>query len=173
MTAAWLQLGALAGGVLVSTRLLGPYLAAVLEGGAAPGDRLFRLLALRYPPAEMYSAYLAVRSRKQEKVTVAVDYLDSTLERDWKRFILPLFEAPERVLKNGRDLYGLEPQTEETAVRALVGSNDAWLSACAIAAAGELALRAVLPEIERVSKISGSENAAVAHTAAALLAPKG
>ena len=41
---AWLQLGALVGVVLVSTRVLGPYLAAVLEGGAAPGDRFFRPL---------------------------------------------------------------------------------------------------------------------------------
>lgn len=37
----WLQLAALVGLVLLSTRLLGPYLARVLGGGAAPGDRVF------------------------------------------------------------------------------------------------------------------------------------
>jgi K+-transporting ATPase ATPase A chain len=37
----WLQLGALIGLVLVSTRLLGPYLARVIGGGPAPGDRVF------------------------------------------------------------------------------------------------------------------------------------
>ena len=133
-------------------------------------DRLFRLLALRYPPVEMYNAYLAVRSRKQEKVTTAVEYLDSTLDRDWKRYIVPLFEAPERVAKNGKALFGMEMQTTETAVRALVGSGDVWLTACAMATAGELKLRAVLPEIERAQKLSGPQNAAVAQSAIASLA---
>ena len=133
-------------------------------------DRLFRLLALRYPPVEMYNAYLAVRSRKPEKVTAAVEFLDSTLDRDWKRFIVPLFEAPERVAKNGKILFGMETQTTETAVRALVGSTDVWLTACAMATAGELKLRAVLPEIERVQKTSGPQNTAVAKAAVVSLA---
>jgi len=37
----WLQLLALVGSIFVVTRLLGPYLAKVLEGGPAPGDRVF------------------------------------------------------------------------------------------------------------------------------------
>jgi K+-transporting ATPase ATPase A chain len=37
----WLQVAALAGLVLLSTRLLGSYLASVLGGGATPGDRFF------------------------------------------------------------------------------------------------------------------------------------
>jgi potassium-transporting ATPase potassium-binding subunit len=37
----WLQLLALVGSIFVVTRLLGPYLAKVLEGGSAPGDRVF------------------------------------------------------------------------------------------------------------------------------------
>jgi K+-transporting ATPase ATPase A chain len=37
----WLQLLALVGGIFVVTRLLGPHLARVLEGGPAPGDRIF------------------------------------------------------------------------------------------------------------------------------------
>jgi K+-transporting ATPase ATPase A chain len=37
----WLQLGALVGLILASTRLLGPYLARVLGGGPAPADRVF------------------------------------------------------------------------------------------------------------------------------------
>jgi len=37
----WLQLLALVGSIFVVTRLLGPYLARVLDGGSAPGDRFF------------------------------------------------------------------------------------------------------------------------------------
>lgn len=39
--AAWLQIGALVGLLLIGTRLLGPYIARVYSGGAAPGDRVF------------------------------------------------------------------------------------------------------------------------------------
>ena len=133
-------------------------------------DRLFRLLALRYPPAEVYSAFLAVRSRQPEKITVALDYLDSTLDRDLKKFIIPLFEGPQRAARNARDLYGIESPTEESAVRCLVGSNDPWIAACAMATAGERQLRALLPEILRVGQQRGQKNAAVAEAAAAMLA---
>jgi potassium-transporting ATPase potassium-binding subunit len=37
----WLQLAALVAGIFIVTRLLGPYLAKVLDGGSAPGDRVF------------------------------------------------------------------------------------------------------------------------------------
>jgi K+-transporting ATPase ATPase A chain len=39
--AAWLQIAVLIGLLLLGTRLLGPYLAKVYDGGAAPGDRIF------------------------------------------------------------------------------------------------------------------------------------
>ena len=39
--AAWLQIAALIGLLLLGTRLLGPYLARVYSGGPAPGDRVF------------------------------------------------------------------------------------------------------------------------------------
>jgi K+-transporting ATPase ATPase A chain len=42
MTAAsWLQLAALTGAVVLGARLLGPFIARVYAGGAAPGDRVF------------------------------------------------------------------------------------------------------------------------------------
>ena len=40
-TAAWLQIAALIGLLLVGTRLLGPYVADVFGDGPAPGDRVF------------------------------------------------------------------------------------------------------------------------------------
>ncbi len=133
-------------------------------------DRLFRLLALLYSATEMYSAFLAVRTREPEKVTVALDYLDSTLDRDLKKFIIPLFEGAPRVAKNARDLYRIESPTEEAAVRSLIVASDPWLAACAISTAAERGLRTLLPEIVRVGKQSGPDNAAVAQAAAAVLA---
>jgi len=65
----WLQLGALVGAVLVSTRLLGPYLAAVLEGGRSPGDRVFRPL---------------------ERVVYRVGGIDPASEQRWSVYALSL-----------------------------------------------------------------------------------
>ena len=48
-------------------------------------ERLFRLLGLRYPPKEMYSAYRAVSRRQHDEATAALEFLDNTLERDLKR----------------------------------------------------------------------------------------
>lgn len=132
--------------------------------------RLFRLLGLRYPPKEIYSAYLAVSRRHPEDGSAALDFLDSVLERDLKRVLLPLLDAPEYLLERGRELFGFEVRSAEQAIRQLIASGDPWLVACAMAAAGELKLRSLAPEIERTAAESGREVAEVARSVTAALA---
>jgi AAA family ATP:ADP antiporter len=133
-------------------------------------ERLFRLLGLRYPPTEIYSAYLAVNRRHAEQFSAALEFLDSVLERDLKRILLPLLDAPEHVLEIGRHLFGIEPKTPEQAVRELIHSGDPWLVACAVAAAGELRLYRLAPEIQHAGENTGPDVAEVARSVAALLA---
>ncbi len=127
-------------------------------------ERLFRLLGLRYPPKEIYAAYRAVQSRREQQLATAIEFLDNTLERDLKRFLLPLLDAPEHS-RNGRDLFGIEEKDAEAAVRELIRSDDDWLVACSIAAAAELGLRAVTGDIRQVSRGAGAEVAPVAEAA--------
>jgi hypothetical protein len=101
-------------------------------------DRLFRLLGLRYPPREMYTTYRAVSRPGSEEAIAAIEFLDSTLEPDLKRILLPLLDAPEYALDRGRELFGIEPPPVESVVRSLIASGDSWLRACARAAAAEL-----------------------------------
>lgn len=133
-------------------------------------ERLFRLLGLRYPPTEIYSAYLAVNRRHGEQFSAALEFLDSVLERDLKRILLPLLDAPEHVLETGRHLFSIEPKTPEEAIRELIRSGDPWLVACAVAATGELRLHRLAPDIQDAAKNTGPEVAEVARSTVALLA---
>lgn len=133
-------------------------------------ERLFRLLGLRYPPREIYSAYLAVSKSKSGDATAALEFLDSVLERSLKRILLPLLDAPEHLLDRGRDLFGVEVPTAEAAIRDLIRSHDPWLVACSMAAAAELHMRSLAPDIAQAAQEATEEISEVARSAEAALA---
>ena len=74
------------------------------------------------------------------------------------------------VLETGRHLFGIEVKTPETAVRDLILSGDVWLAACAVAAAGELRMHRLAPDIRRAAENTGMEVAEVARSVEPLLA---
>ena len=152
---------------LAATRLLARTIEDRLTATLA---RLFRLLGLRYPPKEIYSAYLAVSGRRHEELSAAVEFLDNVMERDLKKMLLPLLEAPDHVLEQGRDLYGVNVPTAEEAIRDLIRSHDPWLVACAVASAAELKLRSLAPEIAQAAQESEQDVSEVARSAEAALA---
>ncbi|MCL5743493.1 MAG: hypothetical protein M1541_06135, partial [Acidobacteria bacterium] len=133
-------------------------------------ERLFRLLGLRYPPKEIYAAYLAVNQRRSESYSAAVEFLDSVLERPLKRVLLPLLDENGDTVSHGRDLFGIEVFDIERAVGELIGSGDSWLVACAMAAAAELNLKRLARTISETGSRAGSEVAEVARSAAGALA---
>jgi len=115
-------------------------------------ERLFRLLGLRYPPKEIYSSYLAVERRQAEEMSAAVEFLDNLLDRDLKRVLIPLLDAPESLPERARDLYGISYADAQSAVRELIRSRDPWLVPCAMAAAAELQFRNLAPEIAQAAE---------------------
>jgi ATP/ADP translocase len=133
-------------------------------------ERLFRLLGLRYPPKEIYNVYLAVSRDNAEDHTAALEFLDTTLDHNLKRILIPLLDAPETRLERGRELFGVEPLTAEQAIRELIRSHDPWLVPCAMATAAELNLRSLAPEIAAAATHSETEVSEVARSAGATLA---
>lgn len=127
--------------------------------------RLFRLLGLRYPPKEIYLAYLAVNHRREAQSGAAIEFLDNILERPFKRVLLPLLDAPADAIDRGRDLFGIEPRDAETAIAELIRSGDPWLAACAIAAAAELRMGQLAGLIAEGLQGAGAEIRAVAQRA--------
>jgi AAA family ATP:ADP antiporter len=133
-------------------------------------ERLFHLLGLRYPPREIYAAYVALgEGLKSDKATAALEFLDNVLEREVKRIVMPLLDDSLRVAQTGRELYGIEEKDVETALRDLIRSGDSWLTACAIATAAELKAHQLAPEIVPLSRRAGTEVGMVARSALAVL----
>ncbi len=132
-------------------------------------ERLFRLLGLRYPPKEIYNVYRAVQRADAEAHTAALEFLDATLDRNLKRILIPLLDAPETRLERGRELFGVEPMTAEQAIRELIRSHDPWLAPCAIATAAQLKLRSLAPEIAEAAGGSDGEMSEVARSAESAL----
>ena len=110
-------------------------------------SRLFRLLGLRYPPKDVYYAYLAVSKPTRYDSATALEFLDNILDRDLKRVLLPLLDAPQNVLSHGQDLFGVQSLPIEDAIRSQIRSGDTWLVACATAAAAELKMSSLVDGI--------------------------
>jgi AAA family ATP:ADP antiporter len=104
-------------------------------------ERLFRLLALVYPPREIYNAYAAIRETSGPTTTTAgatlranaLELLDNVLSVEVKRVILPLVEDgdAEMRLKPLRDMLGVRPPSQRDALDALQNADDALLSGAA------------------------------------------
>src|SRR5206468_3537705 len=119
---------------------------------------------------ETDSAFRAVSRNKHEDATAALEFLDNTLERDIKRILLPLLDAPEHLHEHGKELFGVEVLTAEDAIRELIRSHDPWLVACAMAAAAELGMRSLAGEIRQAGQEAQEEVLEVARSAEARLA---
>jgi AAA family ATP:ADP antiporter len=134
-------------------------------------ERLFRLLGLRYPPKQIYAAYLAVNRRKADEFTTALEFLDNLLDRELKRVLLPLLDYDLSKGPSSANVhFGVLEKDVPTALRDLMNSGDEWLVSCAIATAAELNLRQLAPEIDRVSQSAGAQVAEVAAPALTVLA---
>ncbi|MGD0013703.1 MAG: Npt1/Npt2 family nucleotide transporter [Bryobacteraceae bacterium] len=131
--------------------------------------RLFRLLGLRYPPREIYATYLAIQGKRQQAASTALEFLDNILDRDIKRYLLPVLDASGHQGR-GRELFGIPDKDVTAAIRELIRSGDPWLTACAMAAAADLRLHGLRPEILEASRNAGAEVGQVGERAVAALA---
>ena len=129
--------------------------------------QLFQLLSFLYPAKEMQGTYLALTKRDRDTHSAAIDFLDSVLDQDLKKVVVPILDAPERALERGKALFGIEPQDVESTIGTLMQSDEQWIASCAIAAAGELKLRSLAGE---VAKAVHRRDPAVSHVAAAAAA---
>ena len=132
--------------------------------------RLFQLLSILYPAKEMQGTYLALSKRDKDTHSAAIDFLDSILEQDLKKVVVPIFDAPERALDRGKALFGIEPQNAEAVIGDLLQSDEQWIASCAIAAAGELKLRSLAGAVAKAVHRKDSAVSDVATSAGAALA---
>lgn len=59
-------------------------------------DRLFRLLGLRYAPADIIPVYRGLKSSDRKQQLSAIEFLDNLLDSPLKRLLIPLIEIKTR-----------------------------------------------------------------------------
>ena len=133
-------------------------------------ERMFRLLGLRYPPLQIYAAWRAVQRGKGDDLSAALEFLDNVLDRELKRVIIPLLDTSEnaRLARFGEEYFGMQRKSIEDALRDLMRGGDEWLASCAVATAGELKLKSLAPEAERLASGDNSVSEVAREAALAL-----
>jgi len=103
-------------------------------------ERIFRLLALKYPPDDIYNAYRGIVSRSPKLKANAIEFLDNLLDHPLKRWIIPMIERPSTDAR----IHGFPSPYKPTALSGtdaltlLLGGPDHWLRACALFLIAEL-----------------------------------
>jgi HEAT repeat protein len=119
--------------------------------------RLPLLLGLRYDQRGVERAFAALSRPSAEERSAAAEFLETLLQRDLKRMVIPLLDDRTRLASAAKHLFGIDPMSPEAALRELMGSGDAWLVSCAVQGAAELRLAGLRPDVEALQGRSGHE----------------
>jgi AAA family ATP:ADP antiporter len=97
-------------------------------------ERIFRLLGLRYPPKDIFSTYLGLKSGRHTQRASAIEFLDNLLPANLKKYIFPIIDEPsaELIARRGAQLFGIRLTQRQDAVLFLFEGRDLWLKCCAI-----------------------------------------
>lgn len=120
--------------------------------------RVFSLLEVRYPVAAVAQACQAIEGVASGTRQMAIELLDSVVERQVKAVLIPLLEAPvERVIDIARKGFDIERQPVVIRLAYLAQGPDGWLSACALHRVGLLGLHSlasvVIASLEAVDPV--------------------
>jgi AAA family ATP:ADP antiporter len=122
-------------------------------------ERVFRLLGLRYPPHDMYTAYNGWRSPQSHTRASAIEFLDNLLLPDLKQLLFPILEesAVDTLLARGNQYFGLQRMSAASHLEQLIHGHDEWLQTIALYVAGNLGLVELLESVRSAGN-SQSEN---------------
>lgn len=127
-------------------------------------ERVFRLLGLRYPPADIYSAYNGLRSQRGRLRASAIEFLDNLLQPDMKQLLFPILEesAAESLLTYGNQHFGLQHKSRDAYLEQCINGRDTWLRTLSIYVAGELGIVGLSAAVRSASS---SESSMIRETA--------
>jgi AAA family ATP:ADP antiporter len=120
-------------------------------------ERIFRLMAIRWPRFDVESAYVGVMAEDASVRANALEFLDAVLKPQVRTLVLPLLDPQvsraERV-RLANEVLGTRVESHEDAVSALLHSPDPWLRSCGVYAIGALGLTKLAGELDKVD-VSG------------------
>ncbi len=117
-------------------------------------ERIFRLLALLYPPRDIHNAYVGLRLGRPRVQANALEVLEHLLKAEHYRMLAGALD-PEVSLEEKLKFAGRVAQagvgTRQEAMRILLHSEDRWLRACALHAVGKGRIMELYGEVQKVS----------------------
>jgi AAA family ATP:ADP antiporter len=126
------------------------FLALVLrERTAQSYNRVFRRLALLYPPLEIFSVYLGTMSEDARVRANAVEYIDRALPSELRSLVLPLLPGAKSAVRDelADTRFSLPRMTPSESLAALLDSHDMWLRTCALYVVGARREQALRPHV--------------------------
>jgi len=116
-------------------------------------ERIFRLLALLYPPRDIYNAYVGVKSGRAQLRANALEVLEHLLKPEHFRMLSyaldPEITASDR-LSFARRFCRVGVNSKAEALRILLHCDDRWLCACSLHAIGELGLAELCEDVRQL-----------------------
>jgi len=116
-------------------------------------ERIFRFLALIYPPRDVYNAYVGVKSGRPQLHANALEVLEHLLKPEHYRLLSyvldPEIGHAEKLNFAARFCHTTVSSKAE-ALRILLQSDDRWLCACSLHAIGEMHLEEMKGEVQQV-----------------------
>ena len=113
-------------------------------------ERVFRLLKVLYPGADMHSAYVGLQSDNPVVHDNALEFVETVLNAELRALLVPLLDREITVdqrVQIADHVTGIPIRTAADAVRVLVATDDAWLQSCAAFLAGELCIEKLVPQL--------------------------
>jgi ATP:ADP antiporter, AAA family len=113
-------------------------------------ERIFRLLKVLYPAADMHSAYVGLQSDNPVVHDNALEFVETVLNTELRALLIPLLDRDITVdqrVQIADHVTSIPIKTAAEAVRVLVATEDAWLQSCAAFLAGELRLEKLAPQL--------------------------
>lgn len=113
-------------------------------------ERIFRLLGLKYPPDDIYHAYIGINQANDAEFRHnAVEYLDNVLHPSLKKIIIPIVEAAslDTIADETLEQLGVKIPTEFDCLLLLLAGHDNEIKARTLRLIGELGDERYLPFI--------------------------
>lgn len=100
--------------------------------------RMFRRLALLYPPRDIDAAYRGLMSNDRRQRGNALEYLDNALSTDHRQALAPFIEEfdDERMLAYAQRQHGFRFVSYHESLLAILRGEDPWLRTCALYVVG-------------------------------------
>src|SRR5204863_1678567 len=97
-------------------------------------ERIFRLLKMLHPGADLESAFVGLQSHVKTEHDTALEFVENVLKPNVRQLLIPLIDAEialaEKVELANRIL-GSTVESKDDALRVLICAEDPWMKSCA------------------------------------------